>query len=128
MQVLDWNRLGAGDIVFLYREENGNLVKSLNSIHHLVPTCTSFSRQTEGSCIETEDTFMQVTTVLRMLPEFMACELVWIEILRQSIQLRDYSNTSYENDAKTTTEPTNVPVCCNPKPRAQTGPSDHQQN
>lgn len=71
---------------------------------------------------------MQVTTVLRMLPEFMSCELVWIEILRQSIQLRDYSNTSYENDANITTEPTNVPVCCNPKPRAQTGPSDHRQN
>lgn len=71
---------------------------------------------------------MQVTTVLRMLTEFMACELVWIEILRQSIQLRDYSNTSYENDANITTEPTNVPVCCNPKPRAQTGPSDHRQN
>lgn len=54
---------------------------------------------------------MQVTTVLRMLPEFMACELVWIEILRQSIQLRDYSNTSYENDANITTEPTIKRTC-----------------
>lgn len=56
--------LKAGDAVFLYTEGNGNLVKSLNSIHYLDPTL--FCRQMKGNCVGTKDTFAQLTTVLRM--------------------------------------------------------------
>lgn len=76
-----------------------------------------------GSCLGTEDAFVQPTTELGKHREHSKlCEsLVW----RENIQLRATVMKSIQ------TTPLNRQMylfCCNPNPRAQAGSSDHRQN